>query len=119
MPLRPLQKAFLDAYADCGNLCAAAKGRESSPPIPLRLDDRARVCSGLRRSKAKAADALIHEVRHRAVQGVVKPVLYQGAPAKGDKGRPIVIREYSDNHDLRQEPYAVALHVRICAGGGQ
>ena len=22
-------------------------------------------------------------------------------------------------HDLRQEPYAVTLHVRICAGGGQ
>ncbi|SOY76756.1 hypothetical protein CBM2633_P50008 [Cupriavidus taiwanensis] len=24
----------------------------------------------------------------------------------------------SSRHDSRQEPYAVALHVRICAGGG-
>jgi len=28
-------------------------------------------------------------------------------------------RSVSSRHDLRQEPYAVALHVRICAGGGQ
>ena len=28
-------------------------------------------------------------------------------------------RSASSRHDLRQEPYAVALHVRICAGGGQ
>ncbi len=26
-------------------------------------------------------------------------------------------RSVSSRHDLRQEPYAVALHVRICAGG--
>src|SRR5438067_6305635 len=28
-------------------------------------------------------------------------------------------RSASSRHDLRQEPYAVNLHVRICAGGGQ
>src|SRR5882672_4020589 len=28
-------------------------------------------------------------------------------------------RSASLRHDLRQEPYAVTLHVRICAGGGQ
>jgi hypothetical protein len=28
-------------------------------------------------------------------------------------------RSDSLRHNLRQEPYAVALHVRICAGGGQ
>ena len=28
-------------------------------------------------------------------------------------------RSASSRHDLRQEPYAVTLHVRICAGGGQ
>ncbi len=28
-------------------------------------------------------------------------------------------RSASLRHDLRQEPYAVTPHVRICAGGGQ
>src|SRR5580704_5749185 len=28
-------------------------------------------------------------------------------------------RSASSRHDPRQEPYAVTLHVRICAGGGQ
>src|SRR5580692_10053241 len=31
----------------------------------------------------------------------------------------LIRRSASSRHDLRQEPYAVTLHVRICAGGGQ
>ena len=45
---------------------------------------------------AAGADALEAAAQRRAVQGVERPVLYQGRPVFAADGTPLLIREYSD-----------------------
>lgn len=83
------KKAFLSAFAECGNVTEAAK---------LAGVDRTRHYDWLKDpayaerfadAEAQAIDGLEKEARRRAIEGTDKPVFYRG----GECG---VIREYSD-----------------------
>lgn len=108
------QKAFLAAYAKCGNLTEAS--RKSKVARDLHYDwlrDDPAYPAAFAIAHEEAGDHLESEARRRAVEGVPKPVIYQGQlcrEAKRDKNgelirnengevvfsAPLTIREYSD-----------------------
>jgi hypothetical protein len=106
--------AFLAAYASTGNITAAAKAsgvHRSQHYDWLSLDPEYAIAFAA--AHDEAADLLELEARRRALEGVQKPVIYQGELSflpklaggqvvTDDVGRPILsdvpltIREYSD-----------------------
>jgi hypothetical protein len=124
MALRPLQKAFLAAYRLTGNIttaAAAAKtGRRShydwltEEEYALEFED----------ATDEAGDRLEAEARRRAVEGIERLVFYQGQVVVDKKGKPIIIREYSDRlletmlKAKRPEQYRDNAHVEHTGPGG-
>lgn len=91
-PDRPLQRAFLAAYAIHGTVRAAAHhssvGRRSHYDWLKSSESYARA---FERAKEAFAEMLEAEVVRRGFHGIEKPVFYQGG--RVDNGK---IREYSD-----------------------
>jgi hypothetical protein len=97
--------AFLEAFARLGTVTHAARAASISRKLPYqwaKTDPRFK--TAFDDASEQATDALEAEARRRAVEGVEKPVLYQGkqvtVPGKDAAGNtvevPLALREYSD-----------------------
>lgn len=88
--IHPKKRAFLAAYAECGNVTQAAEiaGIERSRHYQWKCED-PDYAEAFAAAEEQAADRLEQEARRRAVEGVEKPV-FQGGKQVG------VVREYSD-----------------------
>ena len=76
--LVPKQKAFLVAYALCGNVRAAARLARCARSQHYWWLNQPAYAEAFAEAHAEACDALESEARRRAVKGVRKPVFYQG-----------------------------------------
>lgn len=77
--LRPNQRAFLDAFAECGTVSAACRkaGVSSSMPYEWNVDDP--VFSGaFQRARDAHVDAMEAAARGRAMEGWSEPVFHNG-----------------------------------------
>lgn len=89
MSLPKKMRAFLAAYAECGNLTEAAKLAQCSRRQHYRWMENEKYQKLFSDAHEKACDALEKEARRRAVTGVTKPVFHKGEKVG-------VVREYSD-----------------------
>ena len=109
------QKAFLAAYASCGNISKAATlAKVHRSQHYLWLED-AEYAADFASAHEQACDVLEMEARRRAIEGVNEPVVYQGRltyePLLDKHGRvkkdpetegilysktPLTVRKYSD-----------------------
>ena len=114
----PRKRAFLAAYAECGNVTTAAelsKVRRSTVYL-WRESDPAFV-EAMAAAEEQAADLLEQEARRRAHAGVDEPVFY-----KGDECG--VVRRYSDTllifllKGARPEKYRERISQEIGGPGG-
>ena len=87
--LRPKQRAFLGAYAACGNVCLAARLARCARSQHYWWLKQPAYAEAFKDAHAEACDALESEVRRRAVEGVVRAVYYKGEVVG-------YMREYSD-----------------------
>lgn len=88
----PKKRAFLTAYAACGNRgkAAAAAGIERNTIYSPPWRDDEQFQEALERAQAMAVDVLEEEALRRAVEGVERPIgWYRGQPGG-------FVREYSD-----------------------
>lgn len=84
------QAAFLAAYAECGNISAAARAAEVVRQAHYDwMATDATYPDRFQSAHENAMDLLEEEARRRAVQGTDKPVFYKGEECGA-------IREYSD-----------------------
>lgn len=88
-------RAFLAAYAECGDITAAAKA------VPMRRDLHYRwlqkspaYAAAFQRRKDVFADSVRAEAKRRAMDGILEPVFYQGKACGS-------IRKFSDAVLLR------------------
>lgn len=95
--LRATQRAFIAAYRECGNITLAAHAARTGRRSHYDWLDEDEYKTEFEDATEHAADLLIAEARRRAVEGVRRPVLYQGEPARDEKGKPVYLHEYSDN----------------------
>ena len=87
---RPKKDAFLAAYAELGNVTAAAKAAGCSRESHyLWMKEDKDYPDRFSAAHAEACDALESEARRRAVKGTRKPVFHKGV-------RCGTVREYSD-----------------------
>jgi hypothetical protein len=101
--LPPLkQRAFLAAYAKCGNITRAAALAKVARSRHYEWMDDPDYAAAFGAAGEEACDLLESEARRRAVDGIEEPVVYQGElSVKLDTlGRrtihPLTIRRYSD-----------------------
>jgi len=96
------QKAFLAAFALCGNISTAAKAAKICRTDHYDWLADPSYAATFESAQQEACEHLEAEARRRAVEGIQKPVIYQGElSCKRDSlGRrtryPLTIREYSD-----------------------
>lgn len=84
------KKAFLAAFAECGNITRAAEIVKMDRRLHYGwLEKDPAYAAAFTDAEEHAADRLEQEARRRAVEGTLKPVFYQGEQCG-------VIREYSD-----------------------
>ena len=88
-PSPPKQKAFLAVYAACGCITYAARKAKCSRFAHYKWMQDAAYAEAFAEARAEACDVLESEARRRAVEGVRKPVYYQGDVVG-------TVREYSD-----------------------
>jgi hypothetical protein len=78
-PLHPKKRAFLAAYAACGNLSLAASAARVHRLTHYKwLKEDEYYAEEFTEAREVASDALEAEARRRAVEGVEEPVIYQG-----------------------------------------
>ncbi len=87
--LRPKQRAFLAAYAECGCIRYAARMAKCSRSAHYKWMQDAAYAEAFAEAREEACDVLESEARRRAVTGVPKPVYYKGKICG-------TVREYSD-----------------------
>lgn len=104
---------FLGAYAECGNITRAAQLAKIHRSDHYAWMQDEEYANAFAEANKEACEALEMEARRRAVEGVQKPVIYQGQlcrEPKRDKhgelvrdkdgavifGPPLTVREYSD-----------------------
>jgi len=83
------QKAFLAAYAACGNIADAARKAKCGRCSHYEWMEDAAYAEAFAEAHEQACEALESEARRRAVRGVQKPVYYMGDIVG-------TAREYSD-----------------------
>lgn len=85
----PKKRAFLAAYAECGNVTRAAEiaGVSRRSHVDWMKDES--YAEAFRAAEEHAADRLEQEARRRAIEGVDEPIFYKGE-------RCGVVRKYSD-----------------------
>ena len=83
------QKAFLAAYAGCGNITDAARKAKCNRSSHYAWMENAAYAETFAAAHKQACETLESEARRRAVSGVRKPVYYQGDVVG-------LVREYSD-----------------------
>ena len=88
--VQPEKRAFIAAYAECGTITKAAEiagiARQTHYDWSKSDPSYARACEA---AYEQAGERLEEEARRRAVEGVEKPVFYQGQQCG-------VVNEYSD-----------------------
>jgi hypothetical protein len=91
------QELFLHAFSNSGNVRAAgrAAGVARSVVYGWMEHDR-RFSQDYHQAEEDAADLLEAEAMRRAVAGVEEPVVSMGKLVRGDDGRPLMVRRYSD-----------------------
>lgn len=106
--MRPKQKAFLAAYAACGNIAQAARLAKIHRSDHFRwVKQSEKYAQAFTEAQDEAVEQLEAEARRRAFAGIRKPVIYKGelcyrraynpATCKVENvGGPLVLREYSD-----------------------
>ncbi len=78
-PLTLAQRAFLAAYAECGNISAAAKAAQVNPDQHHKTWKHDPVYwEAFEAAHEIACDMLEYEARRRAVEGVQEPVYHKG-----------------------------------------
>ncbi len=88
--LNKRQKAFLAAYAQCGNITGAAEAANLNRSSHYDwMRDNVTYCMAFAQAEEEAADRLEHEARRRAIEGIEEPV-YQGGKLVG------TVKKYSD-----------------------
>ena len=114
----PKKAAFLAALAEVGNITQAAEiaGIDRKTHYIWMKND-PDYSAAYEAAMEQAADRLEQEARRRAVEGVAKPVFYQGRQVG-------VVQEYSDTllifllKGARPEKYAERYDQRISGPGG-
>ena len=96
----PKKRAFLAAYAECGNVTQAAEiaGIDRNTHYGWKHSDPL-YAEALAAAEGQAADRLEQEARRRAVEGVIEPVFYKGkmvTEGEGESKKPVGIRRFSD-----------------------
>ena len=89
--------AFLEAYGRIGVIAAACRVAQISRVTHyswLAADPEYAAAFALKTEEAK--EVLEAEARRRAVEGVDKPVVYQGKIMTAQDGQPLTTKEYSD-----------------------
>jgi hypothetical protein len=96
------QAAFLDAFRRNANITAAAlaAGIDRSTFYQWQEHD-AEFALRYQQAEQAANDLLLAAAWKRAVQGVERPIVSMGKVIYGEDGRPLMIREYSDQVLLR------------------
>ena len=95
---RARQERFLEALADTGSVinAVAVAGTSRTRVYELRKADPV-FAAAWEEAEDIAADRLEEEARRRAVEGVAEPLVSAGKLVRGDDGKPITVRRYSDN----------------------
>ncbi len=89
--------AFIAAFIETGRVSTAARivGVARRTHYDWLAND-PEYCEAFAMACEEAVDVLFIEARHRAVDGVERPVLYRGKPILDEDGKPIMIKKYSD-----------------------
>jgi hypothetical protein len=95
------RKCFIEALRQTGNVSEACR-LSGNPGFTRRhayrmKDKDPAFAAAWEEAEEIAIDALELEARRRAVEGVAKPLVSMGKPIKGDDGKIIEVREYSDH----------------------
>lgn len=78
-PLTISQRAFLAAYAECGNISAAARAAQVNPDQHYKVwRNNPAYWEAFEAAHEIACDQLEYEARRRAVEGVQEPVYHRG-----------------------------------------
>jgi hypothetical protein len=94
---RAKQIAFLEAFSQFGTIAGVSRlanvGRRTHYDW---IQQDAAYNEAFSEATEQYADAVRDEVRRRAIEGYLEPVIYQGAIAKDERGRPLMLRKFSD-----------------------
>jgi len=95
---RARQERFLEALADTGSVttAVAVAGTNRTRVYELRKLN-PEFATAWAEAEEIAADRLEDEVRRRALEGVPEPFVSAGKLVRGDDGKPITVRRYSDS----------------------
>ena len=95
---RVRQERFLEALADTGSVttAVAVAGTSRTRVYELRKLN-PEFATAWAEAEEIAADRLEDEVRRRALEGVPEPLVSAGKLVRGDDGKPITVRRYSDD----------------------
>ncbi len=98
MKLTPKQRAFLVAYAKCGNLSHAARVCRTERKAHYDwLQSSVTYPDAFKQAHEEACERLEQEARRRAMDGVGRKVFYKGVPViDPETGEQYVERYYSD-----------------------
>lgn len=113
----PKKRAFLAAYAECGNVTQAALIAKVSRRSHVDWMKDPAYVEAFRAAEDQAADALEKEARRRAIEGVDEPVFY-----KGDECG--TVRKYSDTllifllKGIRPEKYRENIRQEVVGEDG-
>jgi hypothetical protein len=101
------QRLFLDAYAQLGNIPAAAQLAKVSRQSHYSWLDEPEYAAAFAEVQKEAEDMLFEEAQRRAVDGVERPIFYRGKglyetkrePKTGEMrptNKPVTMRQYGD-----------------------
>lgn len=90
------QRAFLAAFAETCTISGAAERARIARPTHYRWLQDASYAERYSAAREEAVERLVAEVRRRGVDGVDRPVMYQGELVF-HRGKQVIIREYSDS----------------------
>lgn len=89
------REAFLAAFSECGNVSVACKASKVGRTTVYQWLKEPAFIESFHEMEGRAVKVLEDEAVRRAVNGVSRPVLYQGKPVKIN-GKNLIEYEYSD-----------------------
>jgi hypothetical protein len=94
---RRAQAVFLEAFAQSANVTAACRKAGISRETIYRWQEHDATFSlRFKQAEAEANDVIRAAIFQRAVQGVDKPLHYQGRVVVDERGQRLTVKEYSD-----------------------